>query len=199
MLAVVPHADARQVIVLVHGTFGSRTKWITPRSKMVSAITAQFPDAAILAFKWSGTNGLRHKLNAADILAPELERLMESHRGLPMIIVAHSHGGNVAAWASKRIAAERPEIAAAVYLNTPFIHVLSSSEEETPTLDWLLWLVPAVLIPFIVWPIVFLGELFKLPDVVEFVSVPIVSVLAHEIRRRAAANLYRSGGKRHWR
>ena len=82
--------------------------------------------AGLYRFIWSGTNGIRHRLVAAEVLSEELRRLANSYPTSKIVTVAYSHGGNVVAWASTEL---NQPLAAAVYLNTPFIQVLRPSSK----------------------------------------------------------------------
>jgi hypothetical protein len=78
-------------------------------------------------FIWTGTNGARHRLVAAEVLAEKFQQLGVKYPSSRLVAISHSHGGNVVAWASTGI--EHP-ISAAIYLNTPFIQVLGLSDNE---------------------------------------------------------------------
>jgi len=88
---------------------------------LMKELAEQWAGAGIYQFVWSGTNGTRHRLLAADKLREELERIMAECPESEIILLAHSHGGNVVAWACTGVT---ETISAAVYLNTPFIQTL---------------------------------------------------------------------------
>jgi hypothetical protein len=123
------HCDAKPqnghpIFVAIHGTWATRAGWTQRDSKLLTIISNQWPSAGIYRFEWSGVNGARHRLVAADVLAARLDDLASLYTSSSIVTIAHSHGGNVAAWASTQL--ERP-LHAAIYLNTPFIQVLRDS------------------------------------------------------------------------
>lgn len=78
----------------------------------------RFSDAVVESFLWSGRNRNADRLEAAGRLATRLEDLGDT----PVIVVAHSHGGNVARSASYLAGASRaPRIIAT--LGTPFLSI----------------------------------------------------------------------------
>lgn len=111
-------SDTRTV-VLVHGTFGRRSKWAMPGSAMWSRIEERFPDARVVRSEWSGRNRHSDRWTAACSLA----EVLNGSAG-DIAIVAHSHGGNVAA-AALALEARDADVAGSrllVTLGTPFIH-----------------------------------------------------------------------------
>ena len=120
------------IFVAVHGTFWvSRAGWTQHNSKLLLAISKKWPDAGIYRFEWSGVNGASHRLDAADVLAERLADLASHYDTSSIVTIAHSHGGNVVAWAATQL--KRP-LDAAIYLNTPFIQVLRDSKASS---NWL--------------------------------------------------------------
>jgi hypothetical protein len=114
------------IFVVVHGTWGRGAAWTRQESNLMMALASKWPEAGRYRFIWSATNGIRHRLVAADVLSEELVQLGKEYPRSRIMAIAHSHGGNVVAWASTKL--DRP-LAAAVYLNTPFIHALNSSSK----------------------------------------------------------------------
>jgi hypothetical protein len=111
------------IFVAVHGTWGSRSAWTHQNSAIFKTLLAKYPGAGLFRYEWSGINGIRHRLLAAEILHDELNGLLAAHPTSDVITISHSHGGNVAAWASTDLS--RP-LFTSIYLNTPFIQVLDS-------------------------------------------------------------------------
>jgi pimeloyl-ACP methyl ester carboxylesterase len=109
------------VFVLIHGTWNMRAAWAKQDSHLFRELSRLWPKSGIYRFIWSATNGIRQRLVAADILSEILDEIAERYPSSPLVLIAHSHGGNVAAWASTNV---KKPIAAAVYLNTPFIQAL---------------------------------------------------------------------------
>jgi hypothetical protein len=113
-----PEGAGTPIFVLVHGTYAQDASWTQDGSLMVSALRAGFDRPGLACFTWHSFNGLRARLRAAFTLAGDLDRLSLAHPGSPIVAIAHSHGGNVVAWASTLLC--RP-IHGAVYMNTPFL------------------------------------------------------------------------------
>src|SRR5437016_330262 len=77
---------------------------------------------AFVQFDWSGRNSLRARSKAAQGLAEQLARFATSEPDARQAVIAHSHGGNVAAHAVALLDADaRP--AGIATLATPFLHV----------------------------------------------------------------------------
>jgi hypothetical protein len=119
-------------------------------------LARRWPEAGIYRFKWSGVNGARHRLVASEVLSEHFDRLASLYPSSKVVTISHSHGGNVVAWASTRVA---HPLCAAVYLNTPFIQVLRSSKTSSPILRIVLYfgetifLVPlALTLPDLLFP-----------------------------------------------
>ena len=134
--------EGAPVFVAVHGTWNKRAAWARPDSNLFKKLSELWPQSGLCRFVWSATNGIRHRLVAADVLSEVLKDLEKTYPSSPIVAIAHSHGGNVLAWASTRI---KTPLAAAVYLNTPFIQALPSTEpSKVPFLRIVLALVGAI-------------------------------------------------------
>lgn len=107
------------LFVLVHGTWARNAPWATAGASLPSKLRDEWPHPGIFAFKWRGLNRLTERLRASEELQEAIRRLKEQFTGRQIIVIGHSHGGNIVAWATTQI-----EIDAAVYLNTPFLRVL---------------------------------------------------------------------------
>lgn len=97
------------VITLVHGTFGrgfpwprqaARPRWFEEgssfRSGLEHALLERGLRCSIQSFLWSGANSIFERASAATELEAELKEQADLRPTLPRIVVAHSHGGNVA-------------------------------------------------------------------------------------------------------
>jgi hypothetical protein len=131
------------ILVAVHGTWAARAGWVRRDSRLLMELARRWPAAGIYRFKWSGVNGARHRLVASDVLSEHLDRLASLYPSSKVIAISHSHGGNVVAWASTRVA---QTLCAAVYLNTPFIQVLRSSKRSSLILRIVLYFGEMVLL-----------------------------------------------------
>ena len=75
----------------MHGTWARKSAWTKPGSPLRERLAAEYPDADIERFEWSGANRHRPRERAAEALR---SRILDNP--VPTVIVAHSHGGNVA-------------------------------------------------------------------------------------------------------
>lgn len=115
------------IIMLVHGTWARNAEWTRKDSRLCCALRKEWPDAIFCRFHWSGVNGARHRIEASRRLGGEIERVNARVPDRRLIVIAHSHGGNVVAWASANITRPLSEV---VYLNTPFIQVLNKEKQS---------------------------------------------------------------------
>ncbi|PTR29611.1 triacylglycerol lipase [Pseudomonas sp. GV085] len=130
------------VITLIHGTFASNAEWITATSEIYKKLSATYPNASVNMFQWSGGNSHRARTLAGLELASTLETQLSIEPEKKHILIAHSHGGNVALYAmrNKLVASAVTKI---VFLSTPFFH---AKKRETmrmfsffgPSISWLL-------------------------------------------------------------
>ncbi|MDC0434175.1 hypothetical protein OAM69_00875 [bacterium] len=134
-------------ILLVHGTWAHgmfrrsppdrKNSWYLPRSEFLKNLTVALDclgvQAEIRSFIWSGANTLNARIAASNRLATLLRDKSRLEKPLPHIIVAHSHGGNVAVNAINKIdPSDRP--LAAITLATPFI--VTSSRAHSRLEKW---------------------------------------------------------------
>lgn len=121
-----PSEGPRAIAVLVHGTklelFTSKAKpWTDPTGEFSCHLIESVPGLQIdSGFTWSGKNSHQARLAAGEELALYLKKLHGDKPDAEIVIVAHSHGGNVAEYAVARIP-DPDYIAKLVCMNTPFI------------------------------------------------------------------------------
>jgi hypothetical protein len=131
------------IITVVHGTWGrgffpkeyrAQRRWlglcpIAPppwfhedscfRNRLESELRNENIAATFRAFEWSGANSVFHRARAAD----ELSSLLASDRdNANSIVIAHSHGGNVAFRAISKLGSRGATIHL-ITLATPFLRV----------------------------------------------------------------------------
>ena len=114
-------------ITLIHGTFAKNAPWTLEGSQLRSTVgQAAGPRAVFFAFPWSGRNTDKARTSASDELASHLQWVSLNYPDVRQILVAHSHGGNVAVQALKKAASRglRTNQISVVTLNTPFIHAI---------------------------------------------------------------------------
>jgi hypothetical protein len=130
--------EGAPLFVVVHGTWGRRAAWTEHRSNLMKELAKEYPTAGRYRFIWSATNGVRQREIAAEVLSEELRRTEIRHPSSKIVAIAHSHGGNVVAWASTKL--DRP-LAGAIYLNTPFTQVLGSPKRSDIVLRVVLFVI----------------------------------------------------------
>jgi hypothetical protein len=111
----------KYIIHTVHGTFASGAKWIEADSEFGE----QLRDALawrvrIERFRWSGRNDAFARWQAAKELRQHLRTKLRAFPFAHHIVVAHSHGGNVAFWALADEGLSK-KILGVVTLATPFL------------------------------------------------------------------------------
>jgi hypothetical protein len=115
-----PPGSEGPLFVLVHGTWAKNAPWLSARGELTKALLRQWPDAGVFAFRWRGLNRLTARLRAHEELKALIESLRQRYPEARLVLIAHSHGGNVAAWATTAVEG----VDTAVYLNTPFLRLL---------------------------------------------------------------------------
>lgn len=122
------------VLVLVHGTkpqllgreLLSPPVWAKPQSTFRTSLEAALSERPLFVeFEWSGANTHAARLTAGARLADRLRQLRGEHPKARLVVVAHSHGGNVACYALRQLAPASPEepqaVDGVVFLGTPFL------------------------------------------------------------------------------
>ena len=112
---------AEYVITLVHGTWGDTKGWVARGSFLRRELERQLGSVAFRRFSWSGANTHAARIAGGANLA---RFIRDGHAESPdarHVIIAHSHGGNVALYALRDPAA-REVVSSIVTLATPFIH-----------------------------------------------------------------------------
>ena len=104
LLLATPALQARTVSIIVHGTWGVDSPWYLPGGdffEAYKAATEQDPDHYCCTFSWSGKNSHQARVTAAQ----QLYYLISAHEpSTRFIIIAHSHGANIAFLASQFVA-----------------------------------------------------------------------------------------------
>src|SRR5262249_19806237 len=85
------------VIHMVHGTFASRAKWITDDSCFSKHLKASLGGLVkIEPFRWTGGNSVGARWRGAEDLKFKLQDCLATIPHAHHVVVAHSHGANVA-------------------------------------------------------------------------------------------------------
>src|SRR3954452_3907932 len=136
-------------IILVHGTwprgwrsvvfapfYGTRPSRSFPKSlwfadgsefrnRLTAALSKRGFSAQISPFLWSGANSVRERDKAARELAEHIRAKQSDYPGSTQVVIAHSHGGNVALRALDQLGGRCDEIFVAT-IATPFVEILRS-------------------------------------------------------------------------
>src|SRR5262245_3438341 len=156
------------LITLVHGTWGRgffprrqrqsrRPFWFEEGSPFLARISGELSDVPhkIRPLLWSGANSIYVRDKTAQDLAEHLSAEHAEHPQASQLIIAHSHGGNIALRslhhlqkrdASPLCGAESPNPLVAT-LATPFIEVHQANFGRRP-----FW-IRVALIFFVIWPL----------------------------------------------
>ena len=109
------------VIHTIHGTYARNAGWVQPTSPLCQSLEHHFSyRTKIQPFPWSGRNSVRARWEAAQNLKSHLKAKFDEYPESDHVIIAHSHGGNVAF-----MAIDTPEMAGRILgvaaLATPFL------------------------------------------------------------------------------
>jgi hypothetical protein len=108
------------VFTLVHGTFAQGAAWTKDGSPIREALRRGPCDSpAFLEFQWGGQNTNKARIAGGRVLAGHIRKVCVDYPNARHIIIAHSHGGNVALYALRDTPKPHPEL---ITLATPFIH-----------------------------------------------------------------------------
>jgi hypothetical protein len=109
------------VVTFVHGTFAQGAEWISNEAAFPSILREIAQGAvATFPFNWSGKNTQSARNQAAQELAEHLAKSAKSYPTARQVIIAPSHGGNVAIRAIQLLSMPHIEL---VTLGTPFINI----------------------------------------------------------------------------
>lgn len=139
-------SDTQPVVVhLVHGTWpygplrriphGARKSWFENGSSVRQKIFARIGcPIEVVAFPWSGRNSFAARAEAARSFAAHLRNSLLAYPNARHVVLAHSHGGTVAAHALSMLPHDqllaRKQVAALVCLATPFAYSKTGTETD---------------------------------------------------------------------
>ncbi|WP_316834469.1 hypothetical protein [Pedobacter nutrimenti] len=112
------------LITLIHGTFAKKAPWTLDGSEFCDNLKLHLGnDIVIKEFHWSCKNSHKARVSASLDLAEKLKQQMTSHPNERKIILAHSHGGNIAMYALRELnlAGDHKEFEL-VTMATPFLN-----------------------------------------------------------------------------
>lgn len=112
--------QAQSVFILIHGTWGAECAWYVPKGDFFDSLehTVSKKNSSVVSFRWSGGAGHEARMKAAYSLVKLIKTYDSS---VAIYLVAHSHGGNVAALASHMLEEDnnKHHIRALFTLGTP--------------------------------------------------------------------------------
>ena len=138
-------------ITLVHGTWprGWRGVFLTPfygrwpsrsfpkslwsadgsefRNRLTAALSKRGLSTRISPFLWSGANSVRERDKAAHKLVEHIRAKQSDYLSPTQVVIAHSHGGNVALCALDQLGVTRDEIFIAT-IATPFVEIFRDQD-----------------------------------------------------------------------
>lgn len=136
-------------ITLVHGTWARLTLpspsrsgkrapfWFEEESSFSGVLCSRLKQkgfsAFVTPFHWSGANSIMHRDQGAEALSKHLH---DERQLFPMslqVVIAHSHGGNLALRALARLGDSTPTLPFLVTLATPFVSVLPVDADRKRT------------------------------------------------------------------
>ncbi|MET4715921.1 hypothetical protein ABIF63_000024 [Bradyrhizobium japonicum] len=137
-------------IIMVHGTWGRgffptiaalvtrRPRWFQPGSGfhtgLFSELSARQIDAQSTFVEWSGSNSFKERELAARKVAQSIETRVQQFPNTPVLLLGHSHGGNVVSRALSNTTVDLDRIYVTT-LATPFLEVfktkLTASQERS--------------------------------------------------------------------
>ncbi len=133
------------IVTLVHGTFDRRANWTRATSPLASELAARLPGrTGAQTFVWSGRNSHRARVDAGRRLARRLDANARLHPGARQVVIAHSHGGNVALYALRHRQTTTPVDIAC--LATPFL--VCRDRRDISPITHLAWIIMSIMLAF---------------------------------------------------
>ncbi len=157
------------------------------RNRLTAALSKHGLSAQITPFLWSGANSVRERDKAARELVEHIRAKQADYPSSTQVLIAHSHGGNVALRALDQLGITRDEIFT-VTIATPFVEILRTkpSPMEARRVDQMVGVTGVSLSTQI--PIVFGVQLGGLGYIVSFVPL-LLWFLLHGLRARDTAKV----------
>ena len=131
-------ASGETIVILVHGTWATNADWCKQDLEFCKLLQAgQDRQLTIKGFQWSGWNTHRARIRAGQELADKIIQASREHPTAKIVLIGHSHGGNVIRYAL-RYRGAASHVDSVITLATPFIHC----EPRSPS-AWLFTLAKA--------------------------------------------------------
>jgi len=118
------------------------------RNRLFAGLSKRGLSAPISPFLWSGANSVRERDKAAQELVEHIRAKQSDYPSSTQVVIAHSHGGNVALRALDQLGVTGDEIFIAT-IAIPFVEILRTklSPAETKRIDVMVSATMSVLIP----------------------------------------------------
>jgi hypothetical protein len=118
------------------------------RNRLTAALSKRGLSARISPFLWSGANSVRERDKAARELVEHVRAKQSDYPSSTQVVIAHSHGGNVALRALDQLGVTCDEIFIAT-IATPFVEILRTklSPTETRRIDRMVSVTMSTLVP----------------------------------------------------
>jgi len=165
------------LITLIHGTFAKAAPWTKDSSIFCHDIKERlWPENVTFARHiWSGRNSHSTRIRESELLAEKLRRQIIEEPGKKKIIIAHSHGGNIALYALKKLETENTEFDL-ITLATPFLNSEKRDFARNLRLHYLIApIIPCLLLFFLFTRLLLI--IFRHDDDTVWVTVAIFSVI----------------------
>ena len=139
--------DPEVIVSEERGTSGSPSnrrqrslRWFEPGSAFRGALAKGLIGSEIKfttrVLLWDGRNSIVSRNKAAIVLAELIKSLAREASGDPIVVVAHSHGGNVALRAAHIASAEAVANLKVVTLATPFLQIYTHTTFREDEIDY---------------------------------------------------------------
>ena len=96
-------SDQKTHVIIVHGTFAKKATWAQPGGAFFEEIQNSNPNFHVESFNWGGGMGY-DRIKAAATLAEHILTIRKNSNESRIILIGHSHGGNVINLASQLLA-----------------------------------------------------------------------------------------------
>jgi pimeloyl-ACP methyl ester carboxylesterase len=112
---------------LIHGTWGAAADWKNVNSPFRESLRETLNrlgrDPEFVPISWSALNSSTHRQGVAKALVEELKSAEDNSGDSEVLVVGHSHGGNIATDAARELLANDKgrNLLGVVCLNTPFL------------------------------------------------------------------------------
>lgn len=153
-------SNSTGIVHFVHGTFAAKADWVHPDSVLATRVGKSLGNGIrIEPFGWSGCNSHAARLLAGKGLAEKMLDFERRSPQIPQYVIAHSHGGNVAAYAVEKCA-KKANIRSVVSLGTPYIHARARDlAGARRLLSWILIAIISIILTAIIAGIIGAMEL----------------------------------------